>query len=84
MLFNIYQRYDLLYTDFRVEDAIRVGCNEYGWDIRVDMNILRSMYPSIRASDIYLGKNLCMGLDYGSSLLFHQGLRECLTSESVS
>ena len=61
-----------------------MGCNEYGWDIRVDMNMLRREYPNIRASDIYLGKNLCTGLDYGSSLLFHQGLRECLTSETVS
>ena len=70
-------------SDVRLEDAISVNCNEYGWDIRVDMSIMRSMYPNIRASDIYLGKNLCTGINYGSSVVFHQGLRECLTSETV-
>lgn len=71
-------------SEFRLEDAIHVGCNEYGWDLRIDMVMMRTMYPNMRASDIYLGKNLCTGLDYGSYLLFHQGLRECITSETVS
>ncbi|XP_052276796.1 deleted in malignant brain tumors 1 protein-like isoform X2 [Dreissena polymorpha] len=68
---------------YTVQDAIRVGCSERGWNIQVDMGMLRRVYPSARASDIYLGENTCLGVDTWYYVMFQQGLRECLTSETV-
>ncbi|KAH3842037.1 hypothetical protein DPMN_115525 [Dreissena polymorpha] len=42
------------------------------------------LYPSARASDIYLGENTCMGVESWNHVVFQQGLRECLTSETVT
>ena len=67
-----------------MDDIIRVNCDESGWNIRVDMNLLRQLYPNAKASDIYLGENSCTGSQTWYSVTFHQGLRECLTSETVS
>lgn len=72
-----------LLSDKQLGDAISANCNEFGWDIKVDMDILRCIYPDIKASDIYLGKNLCNGEEERATLTFTQGLRECLTSEIV-
>ena len=68
---------------FQLSNAIRVNCNEYGWDIAIDIDMLRKAYPDIKSSNIYLGKNLCGGTEDGSRLVFKQGLRDCLTSETV-
>ncbi|KAH3842070.1 hypothetical protein DPMN_115558 [Dreissena polymorpha] len=48
------------------------------------MGMLRRVYPSARASDIYLGENTCLGVDTWYYVMFQQGLRECLTSETVT
>ncbi|XP_052276800.1 deleted in malignant brain tumors 1 protein-like [Dreissena polymorpha] len=68
---------------YTVQDAIRVACSETGWDIQVDKSILRHLYPSARASDIYLGENICVGFESWNRVVFQQGLRECLTSETI-
>ena len=67
-----------------ITDAVSVNCNEYGWDIAVDIDMLRGKYPDMKTSNIYLGKNLCHGFEDGSRLKFKQGLRDRLTSETVS
>lgn len=66
-----------------IDDVIHVNCNENGWDIRIDMYRLREIYPGAKASDIYLGENTCTGTENWRYLNFQQGLRECLTSETV-
>ena len=73
------------YTDKKLTDGIDASCDEFGWDIKVDLDALRCLYPDIdiRGSDIYLGKNLCHGEENGDVLTFNQGLRDCLTSEIV-
>ena len=68
----------------RVEDAITSPCTPNGWDIIVDMNGLRQIYPAAKAPEIYLGENSCKGTEFGNSVCFLQGLRECLTSEIVT
>ncbi|XP_052770931.1 CUB and zona pellucida-like domain-containing protein 1 [Mya arenaria] len=70
-------------TGFSVNDAIAVGCSDIGWNIRVDISRLRQTLPGIRTSDIYLGENSCIGLEENGALYFRQGLRECLTSETI-
>ncbi|XP_060607114.1 deleted in malignant brain tumors 1 protein-like [Ruditapes philippinarum] len=66
-----------------MDEIIHVDCDENGWNIRVDMYRLRELYPNARASDIYLGENSCTGSQSWSSVTFRQGLRECLTSETI-
>ncbi|KAH3842061.1 hypothetical protein DPMN_115549 [Dreissena polymorpha] len=68
---------------YTIQDAIRVGCSETGWDIQVDMGMLRRVYPNARASDIYLGENTCTGVESWYRVVFQQGLKECITSETV-
>ncbi|XP_052803114.1 deleted in malignant brain tumors 1 protein-like [Mya arenaria] len=67
----------------RPQDVITVSCDERGWELEVDMNRLRLIYPGARASDIYLGENTCTGVESWGRLTFQQGLRECLTSETI-
>ncbi|XP_053390258.1 CUB and zona pellucida-like domain-containing protein 1 isoform X1 [Mercenaria mercenaria] len=45
------------------------------------MNKIRHVYPTAKASDIYLGENKCKGVENGDILIFQQDLSECLTSE---
>ncbi|XP_060591027.1 deleted in malignant brain tumors 1 protein-like isoform X2 [Ruditapes philippinarum] len=67
----------------RLEDSVKVSCNVNGWDIKVDMGILKQVYPGSKPTDIYLGENTCNGLYSWNVLTFNQGLRECLTSETI-
>jgi hypothetical protein len=69
---------------YSLTDAIRVGCDENGWNIRVDLTVLRNIHPGAVASDIYLGENTCTGTQGWNTVTFQQGLRECLTSQTVS
>ena len=71
-------------SDIPLLDAINVNCDEFGWDIGVDIDLLRAKYTDIKTSDIFLGKELCNGYEDGTMLRFKQGLRECRTSETVS
>lgn len=91
---NCYEYYEEATTTFqwwfttsvprtKLEDAIFVNCDENGWNIVVDMYRLREIYPNAKASDIYLGENSCNGVQSWNTLTFKQGVRECLTSETI-
>ncbi|XP_045187537.2 deleted in malignant brain tumors 1 protein-like [Mercenaria mercenaria] len=67
--------------DYSLKGAIQVVCTNYHWYITVDMNKIRHVYPTAKASDIYLGENKCKGVENGDILIFQQDLSECLTSE---
>ncbi|XP_053384168.1 uncharacterized protein LOC128550082 [Mercenaria mercenaria] len=45
------------------------------------MNKIRHIYPTARASNIYLGDNKCKGVQNGDLLVFQHDISECLTSE---
>ena len=67
-----------------MEQAITVRCDGYnGWNIRIDMNMMRTMYPNMRASHLYLGKNSCTGQNYGSYVMFRNSLGSCGSSQTV-
>ena len=67
-----------------LEQAINVRCDGYnGWDIRIDMNMMRTMYPNMRASHLYLGRNSCTGQNYGSYVMFKNSLVDCGSSQTV-
>ncbi|XP_060607118.1 CUB and zona pellucida-like domain-containing protein 1 [Ruditapes philippinarum] len=70
------------YTTYSLyfQNAINVDCNEFTWNILVDMNKLRQIFPNAKGSDIYLGENKCTGIEKNGHLTFQQGLDECLTS----
>ena len=68
----------------RLQDSIKSHCTPNGWDISVDMTILRKLYPGAKASEMYIGENSCRGTESGNTVRFEQGLRECLTSEIVT
>ena len=68
----------------RVQDSIKSHCTPNGWDVSIDMNSLRKIYPGAKASEIYMGENSCRGTESGNTVRFEQGLRECLTSEIVT
>ncbi|XP_052791896.1 deleted in malignant brain tumors 1 protein-like [Mya arenaria] len=80
--YTTYQPWWMTTSGYTVYDAIRVSCNEQGWDIQVDMNRLRLAAPGALSSDIYLGENSCTGTEEWGILHFRQGLRQCLTSET--
>ncbi|XP_052794511.1 deleted in malignant brain tumors 1 protein-like isoform X2 [Mya arenaria] len=80
--YTTYQPWWMTTSGYTVYDAIRVSCNEQGWDIQVDMGRLRLAAPGALASDIYLGENSCTGTEEWGILHFRQGLRQCLTSET--
>ena len=67
-----------------VRDSIKSHCTPNGWDVSIDMTILRKIYPGAKASEIYMGENSCIGTELGNIVRFEQGLRECLTSEIVT
>ena len=67
-----------------VRDSIKSHCTPNGWDVSIDMTILRKIYPDAKASEIYMGENSCIGTELGNVVRFEQGLRECLTSEIVT
>lgn len=68
---------------YSLVDAVHVSCDDTGWNIRVDMSLLRTIHPGAVGSDIYLGENTCTGVDSWGILSFHQGFHECLTSQMV-
>ncbi|KAL4237757.1 hypothetical protein ACF0H5_002469 [Mactra antiquata] len=67
-----------------LEDIIHHGCTNSGWNITIDMNLMKQLYPNITNNNVYFGDNTCRGLQSGSYLLFQQGFRDCLTSERIS
>ncbi|XP_052794515.1 deleted in malignant brain tumors 1 protein-like [Mya arenaria] len=81
--YTAYQLWWMTTSGYTVYDAIRVSCNEQGWDIQVDMNRLRMASSGALASDIYLGDNSCTGTEEWGVLHFRQGLQQCLTSETM-
>ncbi|XP_053399313.1 deleted in malignant brain tumors 1 protein-like [Mercenaria mercenaria] len=68
---------------YSLADAIQVSCNENGWNIRVNLALLRNIHPGSVSSDIYLGENSCTGVESWNTVTFHQGLHECLTSQMI-
>ncbi|XP_053400627.1 uncharacterized protein LOC123559084 [Mercenaria mercenaria] len=64
-----------------LNDSIKVSCSQYSWDIVIDLNILRQIYPGLITSNIYLGENRCTGIETKRHLLFKYGLHECLTHD---
>ncbi|XP_060556057.1 deleted in malignant brain tumors 1 protein-like isoform X2 [Ruditapes philippinarum] len=78
-----YRPWYLSTKGYSLTDAIRVGCDENGWDIRVDLTVLRNIHPGAVASDIYLGENTCTGTQGWNTITFQQGLHECLTSQTI-
>ncbi|XP_053383677.1 MAM and LDL-receptor class A domain-containing protein 2-like [Mercenaria mercenaria] len=66
---------------YTLKGAIHVVCTNYHWYITVEMDKIRHIYPTARASDIYLGENKCKGVQNGDLLIFQHDLSECLTSE---
>ncbi|KAK3599689.1 hypothetical protein CHS0354_037160 [Potamilus streckersoni] len=71
-------------SGYSLDNAITSSCTSSGWYIQVDMYMLRQMYPLARESDIYLGENSCTGYSNGYTLVFQHGIRDCLTSETVT
>lgn len=67
----------------QLENAIHHGCTSSGWNITINMSIMKQLYPNITTNQIYFGDNSCRGTETGSSLVFQQGFRDCLTSERV-
>ncbi|XP_053391822.1 CUB and zona pellucida-like domain-containing protein 1 [Mercenaria mercenaria] len=55
-----------------------------GWNISIDLSILKQLYPTVTPSNIYFGDNSCRGKVIRTTLVFQQGFRDCLTSERVS
>ncbi|XP_060579925.1 pancreatic secretory granule membrane major glycoprotein GP2-like [Ruditapes philippinarum] len=78
-----YRPWYLSTKGYGLTDAIRVGCDENGWNIRVDLTVLRNLHPGAVASDIYLGENTCTGTQGWNTVTFQQGLHECLTSQTI-
>ncbi|XP_053406217.1 mucin-3A-like [Mercenaria mercenaria] len=68
----------------QLEDVIHPGCSSLGWNISVDMVLLRKLYPQTVATNIYFGDNTCRGVKEGTLMLFQQGFKDCLTSERIS
>ncbi|KAK3599692.1 hypothetical protein CHS0354_037163 [Potamilus streckersoni] len=79
-----YTFYVFSFESYSIDNAISSSCTSSGWYIQVDMYRLGQMYPLARESDIYLGVNSCTGYSNGYTLVFQHGIRDCLTSETVT
>jgi len=73
----------ILFSATDVSSAISVQCSDSDWDIRVNIDRLRDMYPSVNPSDIYLGQTTCAGQDNNRELVFSQPLLACNTTKGL-
>ncbi|XP_060590338.1 protein crumbs-like [Ruditapes philippinarum] len=73
-----------LSSNFKLEDAIKPECTDFGWNISVDMSELKQLYPGITINNIFFGDNSCKGKLVESIVLFSQGFQDCLTAERIS
>ena len=70
-------------TGINLDSAIHVACEHDRWNISVDMNHLKQLYPGIQEDNIYLGSTTCKGVTESGVLKFQQSLQTCSTTETV-
>jgi hypothetical protein len=73
-----------LISGIQLKDAIHPDCSNTGWNISVNLTILKMLYPGITPYQVYFGDNSCRGQNTRDLIVFQQGFRDCLTSERVS
>ncbi|KAL4216375.1 Deleted in malignant brain tumors 1 protein-like [Mactra antiquata] len=71
------------YSILRVEDAVSMECSPSGWNVAVNMTILRHLYPDTGVSYIKLSNQKCTGRVFGDLVIFDQHYTECSTSHTV-
>jgi len=60
-----------------------MGCGPYGWNVQVNITMLRHIYPDTGVSQIKLTVPECTGRIMGDLLVFDQHYTECSTLSKV-
>ena len=61
-----------------------MGCESKGWNVAVNMTILRQIYPDTGVSQIKLSEQDCTGQVMGDLVVFKQSYTKCSTTSKVS
>lgn len=59
------------------EDTLQFGCGPTGWDVSINVTMLRHLYPDTSVSQIKLNEPRCIGRVMGDTVVFHQHYTEC-------
>ncbi|KAL3880239.1 hypothetical protein ACJMK2_032488, partial [Sinanodonta woodiana] len=62
-----------------LEDALTAGCASSGWNIKLNITILRMLYPDVNPGDIYMTLRSCTGKVYNDELQFLYSYSRCNT-----
>ena len=73
----------LCFTALEIQDAVQMGCTPDGWDISVNMTLLRHIYPDSGVSQIKLSDQKCTGYVDGDLIVFKQSFTACSTHAKV-
>ncbi|XP_060602750.1 deleted in malignant brain tumors 1 protein-like [Ruditapes philippinarum] len=72
--------FNATWSPLRIIDAVRMGCESKGWNVAVNMTILRTLYPDTGVSQIKLSEQDCTGKVVGDLVLFKQSYAKCSTT----
>ncbi|XP_033757248.1 deleted in malignant brain tumors 1 protein-like [Pecten maximus] len=67
-----------------LEDAMTLNCGSTTWNAVVNMTMLKSLYPNIGVSDIYLSDQSCTGTVVDDLVVFQQSYTECSSSKTTT
>ncbi|XP_053388146.1 deleted in malignant brain tumors 1 protein-like [Mercenaria mercenaria] len=72
------------WSPLRIIDAVHMGCASKGWNVAVNMTILRVLYPDTGASQIKLSEQDCTGQVMGDLVVFKQSYTKCSTTSKTT
>ena len=73
-----------VFSDSTMLSAVIPGCSNHGWNIAVNLTLLRSSIPNYRDEmQIYLGNASCKGGERRGFLVYDNNFYECMTRKKV-
>ncbi|XP_021378643.1 deleted in malignant brain tumors 1 protein-like [Mizuhopecten yessoensis] len=67
-----------------LEDAMTLNCGSTTWNAVVNMTVLKSLYPDVGVSDLYLSKQSCTGTVVDDLVVFQQAYTDCSSSKTTT
>lgn len=79
------QRIFFFFSFYLVDNQVSVECMDDGWNITVNLSLLRQKYPDFNPDECYIGldNSNCTGHEEENQLHFGQNFEDCKTSEKV-